>query len=90
MQPHQKKVVAINMYDPHEDPKKKQTVAPGPGAYNVVKELPKILEEQEQPDGYQGGGGKLYVESNTDRFGRPIMPKKPFELVPGPGAYDQF
>ena len=45
MQAHQKKVVAINMYDPHEDPKKKQTVAPGPGAYNVVKELPKILEE---------------------------------------------
>jgi len=30
------------------------------------------------------------VESNTDRFGRPILPKKPFELVPGPGAYDQF
>jgi hypothetical protein len=56
----------------------------------VVKELPKILEEIEQPDGYVGGGGKLYVESNTDRFGIPILPKKPFEIVPGPGAYDQF
>jgi len=61
---------------------------PGPGSYNTIKELPKILEEQEPAEGYVPGGGKLYVDSNTDRFGQPILPKKPFNMVPGPGAYD--
>ena len=37
---------------------------------------------------YQPGGGKVYVDNNTDRFGLPIMPKKPVDLIPGPGEYE--
>lgn len=32
-------------------------------------------------------GGKVYVDNNQDRFGRPILPRKPRELIPGPGEY---
>jgi len=34
-------------------------------------------------------GGRVYVEDNNDRFGNPIRPMKPLELVPGPGEYEQ-
>lgn len=33
-------------------------------------------------------GGKVYVEDNNDRFGNPIRPMKPLEIVPGPGEYE--
>lgn len=33
-------------------------------------------------------GGKVYVEDNNDRFGNPIRPMKPLEIVPGPCEYD--
>lgn len=33
-------------------------------------------------------GGKVYVESNNDRFGMPIRPMKPLNIVPGPGEYE--
>jgi len=32
--------------------------------------------------------GKIYIENNTDRFGQPIMPRKPRTIVPGPGEYN--
>lgn len=33
-------------------------------------------------------GGRVYVEDNNDRFGNPIRPMKPLEIVPGPGEYE--
>ena len=32
-------------------------------------------------------GGKVYVEDNMDRFGLPIRPMKPLNIVPGPDHY---
>jgi hypothetical protein len=32
-------------------------------------------------------GGKVYVDNNLDRFGQQILPRKPRDLVPGPGEY---
>lgn len=32
-------------------------------------------------------GGKVYVDDNNDRFGLPIRPMKPIQMIPGPGAY---
>ena len=33
-------------------------------------------------------GGKVYIENNLDRFGLPIRPMKPLNIVPGPGEYE--
>ena len=33
-------------------------------------------------------GGKVYAETNLDRFGMPIRPMKPINIVPGPGEYE--
>lgn len=33
-------------------------------------------------------GGKVYFEQNMDRFGLPIRPMKPLNIIPGPGEYD--
>jgi hypothetical protein len=43
---------------------------------------------QEVDKQYPNVGGKIYVENNQDRFGRQILPRKPREIVPGPGEYD--
>ena len=32
-------------------------------------------------------GGKVYSENNLDRFGLPIRPMKPLNIVPGPDQY---
>lgn len=32
-------------------------------------------------------GGKIYVENNLDRFGQPILPRKPLDLYPAPNQY---
>jgi len=32
-------------------------------------------------------GGIIYADNNTDRFGQPILPRKPIEIKPGPGQY---
>lgn len=29
----------------------------------------------------------MYVDNNQDRFGKPILPRRPRELIPGPGEY---
>ena len=34
------------------------------------------------------GGGKIYNDTNLDRFGLPIRPMKPINIVPGPGEYE--
>ena len=33
-------------------------------------------------------GGKVYVDQNMDRFGLPIRPMKPLNIIPGPGEYN--
>lgn len=81
------------MYNPHEDAEKKNVGQPGPGSYNVGKQLPKVGQAEEETDIMPenkgtGGAGKIYVDNNTDRFGEPILPRKPILNVPGPGAYD--
>jgi len=46
-------------------------------------------EDQEfEPRLGQVLGGKVYVENNNDRFGKPIRPMKPINIVPGPGEYE--
>ena len=30
----------------------------------------------------------MYVENNLDRFGQPILPRRPLDLYPGPGEYE--
>ena len=37
---------------------------------------------------YVSGGGKIYNTTNLDRFGLPIRPMKPINIVPGPGEYE--
>ena len=36
---------------------------------------------------YPNISGKVYAESNLDRFGQSVMPRKPRNQVPGPGHY---
>jgi hypothetical protein len=68
-----------------EDEKKK--AVPGPGAYNLGTQFFDSESIQDQDKLYPNVGGKVYVDNNEDRFGRPILPRKPRELVPGPGEY---
>jgi hypothetical protein len=51
--PHSKKVVAVNMYNPHEDASKKNTNGPGPGSYNVTKQLPPTKEVEGEDADYE-------------------------------------
>jgi hypothetical protein len=83
-----KKIVPVNLYNPHsevEDDKKK--IMPGPGAYPVGTQFFNPDEHQEIDKVYANLNGKVYVDNNTDRFGKPILPRKPKELIPGPGEY---
>ena len=63
------------------------------GAKVNEEELEKIEEENALLEGLvsrsNNVGGKIYVDNNTDRFGKPILPRKPMELKPGPGQYQQ-
>jgi len=34
------------------------------------------------------GGGQIYKDTNLDRFGYPIRPMKPINIIPGPGEYE--
>ena len=54
-----------------------------------------MFDVPEQPEGEEYEprlnlipGGKVYVEQNLDRFGMPIRPMKPLNIVPGPGHYE--
>ena len=48
---------------------------------------PRFIEEFEPRIDHVTGGGKIYSETNLDRFGMPIRPMKPINIVPGPGEY---
>lgn len=57
--------------------------------------VPRLFDVPEMPEGEEFEprlnlipGGKVYVEENRDRFGLPIRPMKPLNVVPGPGSYE--
>lgn len=87
----QKKIVPVNLYNPHAVPETNKNKMPGPQKYNVQR----LFDVPEQPEGEEYEprlnlipGGKVYVEDNRDRFGLPIRPMKPLNIVPGPGNYE--
>lgn len=61
---------------------------PGPGAYNLGTQFFDSENIQDHDKVFTNVGGKVYVDNNEDRFGRPILPRKPRELIPGPGEYN--
>jgi hypothetical protein len=86
--PATKKIVPVNLYNPHsevEDEKRKPV--PGPGTYAVPSQFFDPESQADVDKVLPNVGGKVYVDNNQDRFGRPILPRKPRELVPGPGEY---
>ena len=88
-----KKIVTVNLHNPHAPPENKKNERPGPASYNIVRDFDAIPETEEGDEDFsvprfrQVIGGKVYVDDNNDRFGMPIRPMKPIEMKPGPGAY---
>ena len=87
----QRKIVPVNLYNPHAVPETDRGKQPGPQQYKVAR----LFDVPEQPEGEEFEprlnvipGGKVYVEQNMDRFGLPIRPMKPLHIVPGPGHYE--
>ncbi|CDW91055.1 UNKNOWN [Stylonychia lemnae] len=84
-----KKIIQVNIYDPHSAPEdKKYKGAPGPGKYDIPTQFLGEQEVEDKSKAFFKNQGKIYVENNLDRFGRPVMPRKPKDLVPGPGQYE--
>ena len=87
-----KKMVTVNLHNPHKAPEDKKGELPGPATYNMVREFDVIPEQDGEEEFTQPRfrnviGGKVYVDDNNDRFGQPLRPMKPIDLKPGPGAY---
>jgi hypothetical protein len=87
-----KKIVPVNLYNPHAEPESDKNKQPEMATYKIHR----LFDVPEQPenDEYEPRmnvvpGGKVYVEDNNDRFGNPIRPMKPLDIVPGPGEYEQ-
>jgi hypothetical protein len=83
-----KKIVPVNLYNPHaevDDEKKKPN--PGPGTYCVPTQFFNPDNHLDVDKTIPNVGGKVYVDNNLDRFGQQILPRKPRDLVPGPGEY---
>ena len=83
-----KQIIPINIYDPSlppEDEKNKR-----PDCYNIHRlfDKPRFEEDFEPRLDHVPGGGKIYTETNLDRFGQPIRPLKPINIIPGPGEYE--
>lgn len=81
----------VNLYNPHAEPESDKNKQPEMATYK----LNRLFDVVEQPEGdeyeprlNQVPGGRVYVEDNNDRFGNPIRPMKPLEIVPGPGEYE--
>jgi hypothetical protein len=90
-EPIPKKIVPVNLYNPHADPDADKSKHPEPGTYKLnrlfdVTEQPEEMEYE--PRMNYVPGGKVYTEDNLDRFGLPIRPMKPLNIVPGPDQYD--
>lgn len=77
----QKKIIPVNLYDPHSEVDKKQT--PGPGQYEIIKN--KIKQQNTKLD--MPLPSAAFIEENTDRFGKPIFARAPLNQKPGPGQY---
>ena len=89
--PVQKKIVPVNLYNPHGEPINEKKKHPEPPAYKLHREFDKPrfnAEEDFEPRLNLTAGGKYYHDSNLDRFGRPIRPMRPVGLAPGPGSYE--
>lgn len=89
-QPTAKMFRALKVYDPHaevEDQRKYQG-PPGPGKYDLPTQFIKEEDASAEQRLLYNDKGKVYVENNLDRFGQPIMPRKPKDLKPGPGQYN--
>lgn len=86
----QKKIVPVNLYNPHAEAEDEKKKAPEPGTYTVKRDFdaPRFVEEFEPRMDNVPGGGKIYNDTNIDRFGLPIRPMKPINIVPGPGEYE--
>ena len=80
----------VNLYDPHAAPEDERNKHPSPGTYKINRafDVPKTTEDFEPRLENSKGGGKIYTETNLDRFGMPIRPMKPINIVPGPGEYE--
>jgi len=84
----QRKIVPVNLYNPHAVPETNKNKQPGPQYYKVQRlfDVPELPEGEEyEPRLNLIQGGKVYIEDNRDRFGLPIRPMKPLNIVPGPG-----
>jgi len=87
-----KKIVPVNLYNPHAEPEGEKNKRPEPTTYKIQRlfDHPYHGENDEiEPRLNLVQGGKVYAESNIDRFGLPIRPLKPLNMVPGPGDYHQ-
>ena len=89
----QKKIVTVNLHNPHAPPEDKKNERPGPATYKINRDfdpIPEMLEGEEDfnaPRFNRVIGGKVYTDDNIDRFGQPIRPLKPIEMKPGAGTY---
>ena len=86
-----KKIVPVNLYNPHAEPEGEKTKQPECATYKVQRlfDVPEQPENEEyEPRLNNVQGGKIYIENNLDRFGQPIRPMKPLNIVPGPGMYE--
>ena len=90
--PMPKKIVTVNLHNPHKAPDEKNQESPGPATYNKPRDFDVIPEADNEeefnvPRLNHVPGGKVYVDDNNDRFGQPLRPMKPIEMKPGPGQY---
>jgi hypothetical protein len=84
-----KQIVPVNLYDPHAPPEDDKRKHPEAATYKIHRlfDSPRFADEFEPRLDFVSGGGKVYNETNLDRFGLPIRPMKPINIVPGPGEY---
>lgn len=85
----QKKIVPVNLYNPHAEPEDEKRKQPEAATYKMPRmfDAPRFADDFE-PRLEGVPGGKIYTETNVDRFGLPIRPLRPINIVPGPGEYE--
>ena len=90
--PMPKKMVTVNLHNPHKAPDDKKNEVPGPATYQMIRDFDVIPEQEGEEEFIKPRfkhtlGGKVYADDNNDRFGLPLRPMKPIEMKPGPGTY---
>ena len=83
-----KKIQPVNLYDPHK-PASPKVKVPGPGYYKV-EEKGTIKDRVKIDEKYLNSLklSSVFIEENTDRFGKQIYPTKNFVVEPGPSDYN--